>query len=223
MENNEFDRREKGFDKANYNQTIKYTKGSFLKKIIILGTILAFALTVTTSLLRPLVTAQYVIYFQIAQVAIIGYFVIDIISNTAFKLSIAAQQSQQTAKSIKSFTSILGSVVIVVITVSYLSQNPLIAASIGTISGLVIGFASQNVIGNMIAGVYLTITRPFKIGDKITIFGNTGIVYDIGLLYCQLMMENGDTVRAPSSLLLTTSIILRIGKEPNVPASSYIC
>ena len=108
------------------------------------------------------------------------------------------------------------------IAASYLSQNPILAASIATISAIVVGFAAQNLIGNMIAGMYLTIIRPFKIGDKITVFGNTGTVYEIGLLLCELLMENGDTVRVPSSSLLTTSIILREGKESNLP-SSYIC
>jgi small-conductance mechanosensitive channel len=155
------------------------------------------------------------------QIGIIGYVVMEIIGNTAFNITIAAHQSRQTSKSIRSLVRIVGAVIIAAITVSYLSQNAVLAASIATISGIVVGFAAQNLIGNMIAGMYLTITRPFKIGDKITVFGNTGIVYDIGLLYCELQMENGDIVRAPSSSLLTTSIILKEGKESNV-ATWYI-
>jgi small-conductance mechanosensitive channel len=151
-----------------------------------------------------------------------GYFVIEILGNTAFKLVLAAQRSGQTAKSIRSLMRIVGSVALAAIAASYLSQNPILAASIATISAIVVGFAAQNLIGNMIAGMYLTIIRPFKIGDKITVFGNTGRVYEIGLLLCELLMENGDTVRVPSSSLLTTSIILREGKESNLP-SSYIC
>ncbi|MFL6377806.1 MAG: mechanosensitive ion channel domain-containing protein, partial [Nitrososphaeraceae archaeon] len=61
---------------------------------------------------------------------------------------------------------------------------------------------------NMIAGMYLALTRPFKIGDMITVFGNSGKVYDIGLLNCELLMKNGNIVRAPSSSLLTTPIII---------------
>jgi small-conductance mechanosensitive channel len=190
--------------------------------MIILGAILAVTLTVSTLLLEPLVPVEYLIYSQIAQVVIIGYVVIEIIGNTAFNLAVAAQQSRQTAKSIKSFMRIVGSVVIIAITISYLSQNAALAASIATISGIVVGFAAQNLIGNMIAGMYLTTTRPFKIGDMITVFGNTGRVVDIGLLYCVILMENGDTVRAPSSALITTSIILREGKEPDY-SYSYIC
>ena len=97
---------------------------------------------------------------------------------------------------------------LIAIIVSFLSQNAIVAASIGTISGIVVGFASQNLIGNMIAGIYLALTRPFKIGDMITVFGNSGKVYDIGLLNCDFLMKNGDIVRAPSSSLLTTPIVI---------------
>ena len=221
MTNNEFGRRDVSSDRVGSNQTMKYAKRSLLKKITILGTILAITLTISTLLLKPLVPAEYLIYSQIVQIGIIGYVVMEIIGNTAFDITIAAHQSRQTAKSIRSFVRIVGSVIIAAITVSYLSQNPVLAASLATISGIVVGFAAQNLIGNMIAGIYLTITRPFKIGDKITVFGNTGIVYDIGLLYCELQMENGDIVRAPSSSLITTSIILKEGKESNV-ATWYI-
>jgi len=222
MNTNQFNRRDVTFDKVNYNQSMEYTKRSFLKKIIILGAILALTLSITTFLLKPIVPTDYLIYTQIAQIAIMGYFVIEILGNTAFKLVLAAQRSGQTAKSIRSLMRIVGSVALAAIAASYLSQNPILAASIATISAIVVGFAAQNLIGNMIAGMYLTIIRPFKIGDKITVFGNTGRVYEIGLLLCELLMENGDTVRVPSSSLLTTSIILREGKESNLP-SSYIC
>ncbi|MDN5847845.1 MAG: mechanosensitive ion channel family protein [Candidatus Nitrosocosmicus sp.] len=122
---------------------------------------------------------------------------------------ITAQQSGQTANSLRSLIRILGAAVVAAIVLSFLSQNAAIAASIGTLSALVIGFASQNLLGNMIAGMYLALTRPFKIGDVITVFGNSGKVRDIGLLNCELSMTNGDIMRAPSSSLLTTPVIIK--------------
>jgi small conductance mechanosensitive channel len=205
MNNNEFSRKKDvDFEKNDNNQRVKYTKRSTLKKILLLGIIFAITLSISALLVPP----EYLIYSQSAQVALAGYLVIEIIANTAFKLAISAQQSDQTAKSIRSLTRIIGAIVIAAIVVSYLSQNAAIAASIGTISGLVVGFASQNLLGNMIAGMYLALTRPFKIGDMITVFGNSGQVYDIGLLNCELLMKNGNIVRAPSSSLLTTPIII---------------
>jgi small-conductance mechanosensitive channel len=217
MTNNDFARRV-------YNtENKKHVKQSVLKRIILLGIILAITLSISTFALRPLIPAEFLMYAQIAQFALIGYIVTEIISNSTFRVVTAARQSNQTAKSIRSLIRILGSIVIVAIIISFLSQNPALAATIATITGVVIGFAAQTVIGNMIAGMYLTITRPFKIEDRITVLGNSGKVTDIGLLYSGLILDMGDTVLVPNTLLITTSIILREEKKSNLPAPLYIC
>jgi small conductance mechanosensitive channel len=200
----------------------KDTRRSVLKRIILLGIILAITLSLSTLLLGPLIPPEFLLYTQIAQFALIGYFVMEIISNSAFRVATVARQSNQTAKSIRSLIRILGSLIITAIIISYLSENPAFAASIGAITGIVIGFAAQNVIGNLIAGMYLTITRPFKIEDRITVLGNSGKVSDIGLLYSGLLMDTGDTVLVPNNLLITTSIILRGRKKSDGPAPLYI-
>jgi small conductance mechanosensitive channel len=60
----------------------------------------------------------------------------------------------------------------------------------------------------MIAGMYLSLTRPFKIGDRITIVGQTGTIFEIGLLYTRLLTEQGDTILAPSSVLANSAVVL---------------
>ncbi len=171
-------------------------------------------LAITLGISAWLVPAQYLVYSQIIQVGVIGYLVVEITANTAFRIAVATLHSARTAKSIRSITRISGAIVIAVVAVSYLSQNAAVAASIGTMSALVIGFASQNLLGNMIAGImYIAITRPFNIGDMITVFGNTGNVHDIGLLNCDLLMKNGNIVRIPSTSLLTTPITIILQTE----------
>ena len=193
------------FDKSGNSQMINNAKRSVLKRLAILAATLAVTLTLSIWL----VPVEYLIYFQSLQVSIAGYLVIEIVANTAFRLVITAQQSGQTASSLRSLIRILGAVVVAAIVLSFLSQNAAVAASIGTLSALVIGFASQNLLGNMIAGMYLSLTRPFRIDDVITVFGNSGKVRDIGLLNCELLLSNGDIMRAPSSSLLTSPVIIR--------------
>ncbi len=193
------------YDKTGNSRIVNNAKRTVVKRLAILGAILA----VTLSLSIWLVPVEYLIYFQSLQVSIVGYLVIEIMANTAFRLVITAQQSGQTANSLRSLIRILGGIVVAAIVLSFLSQNAAVAASIGTLSALVIGFASQNLLGNMIAGMYLSLTRPFKIDDVITVFGNSGKVRDIGLLNCELLMSNGDIMRAPSSSLLTSPVIIR--------------
>ncbi len=199
-------------DKVKNNQTIKLTKRSVIRKLFLLGMVLATTLVVSAWL----IPSQYLVYSQIIQVSVMGYLVVEITAKTAFRIAIATQHSDRTAKSLRSITRITGAIVIAVVVVSYLSQNAAVAASIGAMSALVIGFASQNLLGNMVAGMYIALTRPFKIGDMITVFGNTGKVHDIGLLNCDLLMDNGNIVRAPSSSLLTTPIIIILQTEESV-------
>ena len=97
----------------------------------------------------------------------------------------------------------------IAVVISYLCQDPVVAASISTISGLVIGFAASNLIGNVIAVIYLAITRPFRIGDRIKVFNGDVRVSDIGLLYTRLLLDNGDEMLASNSSMVTTNIILR--------------
>ena len=148
------------------NRTI--TKRLAVKRIIILGVILAVGLTLSTVFLKPMLPKQYLIFLQVAQISLIGYFIIEIIGNTFYKL--AGEYLKGTAKSITSFIKIAGAIIIIAIIISILSQDPVVAASLATISGIVVGFAAQNIIGNAIAALYLAITRPFKICDRITVF-----------------------------------------------------
>jgi small conductance mechanosensitive channel len=150
---------------------------------------------------------RYKTFLRIAEVAVIGYFTINLISNIFYKYTY--ESLDKNAEAVKILIRILGTVIIIAIIISYLSHDPLIAASIGTVTALIIGFASQNVLGNIIAGLYLAITRPFRIGDKITVFGNTGTVFDIGLLNSRLKTEAGDTIIAPNSSILGTTIVIR--------------
>ncbi len=164
-------------------------------------------LALTTYLLNPIVPAFYLRYIQVSEVALVGFLAIYTISKISYGLSIS--YSEQTAKSIRSLIRIAGSIIVIAVTISYLSQDPVIAASISTISGLVIGFAASNLIGNIIAGIYLAITRPFRIGDRIKVFNGDGKVSDIGLLYTRLLLDNGDEMLASNSSMVTTNIILR--------------
>ncbi len=164
-------------------------------------------------MLNPIIPALYLRYLQVSEVAIVGFLAIHTISKISYSLSIS--YSEQTAKSIRSLIRISGSIIVIAVVISYLSQDPVIAASISTISGLVIGFAASNLIGNIIAGIYLAITRPFRIGDRIKVFNGDGTVSDIGLLYTRLLLDNGDEMLASNSSIVTTNIILRKSEKEN--------
>jgi small conductance mechanosensitive channel len=184
----------------------KRTKAKFVKRIFISGIIFTIAFVTIHYFLKPIISTDYLMLLQSIQVSVVGYFVIEIISNAFHDLTY--DYLKDTSKSIKILMRIVGAIVVIAIIISYLSNDPVVAAAIGTISGLVVGFASQNIIGNIIAGLYLALLRPFKLGDEITAFSNTGVIYDIGLISTKLKTTDNKTVLVPNSSMVTTTIIL---------------
>jgi small conductance mechanosensitive channel len=186
----------------------KIARKNTIRKILLLVIILSATLIISTIFLRPLLPIQELIYVQAAEVAIIGYIVLETLSKVSYKL-ILPGSSLENARAIRSLIRITGTIITVASIISILVQNPFVAASISTISALVVGFAAQNILANMISGLYLSIARPFKIGDRITISSNSGIIYDIELLYTKLLTENGDIVLVPSSSMVSSTITLQ--------------
>jgi small-conductance mechanosensitive channel len=76
----------------------------------------------------------------------------------------------------------------------------------GGIAGIVIGFASQSVVGNLISGLFLIIERPMKLGDAVNIAGTAGVVEDIRVISTTLRTFDGLYVRIPNEKVFTTDI-----------------
>lgn len=68
--------------------------------------------------------------------------------------------------------------------------------------GLIVGFAAQHTIGNMVAGVQLAVSQPFRIGDRISFDENEGRVTDITLSYTYVDPGDGSSVVIPNQLLV---------------------
>lgn len=68
--------------------------------------------------------------------------------------------------------------------------------------GLVIGFAAQHTIANMVAGVQIAVAQPIRIGDRIGFDEVEGRVTDITLSYTYVDPGNGSSVVIPNQLLV---------------------
>jgi small-conductance mechanosensitive channel len=159
--------------------------------------------------------SQYSLYFYLAELGIAGFFVMRIISKLVYGL--IADTSESQARSARSMIIITGYLVMVAIAISIMAANPTVTVVIGTVTGIILGISLQSLLGNAIAGMVLAVTRPFRIGDSITVFGYTGNVYDIGLLYTTLNAVEGRIILVPNTSLLTTAIVKE--KRSNIHAS----
>src|SRR3954447_4288567 len=72
--------------------------------------------------------------------------------------------------------------------------------------GLVIGFASQRTIGNVVAGVLIAVSQPLRIGDEVTVEGTAGVVEEIGLTYTWIRTRDNDRLVVPNEKLASESI-----------------
>lgn len=76
----------------------------------------------------------------------------------------------------------------------------------GAVIGLVLGFASQRTIGNVVAGVLIAVAQPLRLGDEVEVEGTKGVVEEIGLTYTWLRTRDNDRLVVPNEKLASETI-----------------
>lgn len=95
---------------------------------------------------------------------------------------------------------IFGAMFVIAIGKLGISIAPFIAA-VGAIF-LTAGLALQGTVANFAAGISLIITRPFKIGDTISVNNVYGIVEEIKLAYTTLRTEDEELITVPNKNMI---------------------
>ncbi|HEY6454296.1 MAG TPA: mechanosensitive ion channel family protein [Steroidobacteraceae bacterium] len=110
-----------------------------------------------------------------------------------------------------SFLQQIGTVVIwIMVIILYAHLIPQLRA-LGTallagagVASVVIGLAAQSTLGNLVAGISMTIYRPFRLGDVLQVAAPTGteigVVDHISLGYTTLRVQDGRFVVLPNSV-----------------------
>jgi small-conductance mechanosensitive channel len=75
------------------------------------------------------------------------------------------------------------------------------------LTGFALGFATKDILSNLMSGVLILLYRPFSINDHITVTGLEGLVTEIDLRYTRLE-KAGQVYLIPNSLLITNTIEL---------------
>ena len=74
------------------------------------------------------------------------------------------------------------------------------------IGGVAIGFAFRDVLQNLLAGILILLTRPFRIGDQIQQGGQEGTVEDIWVRATVLRTYDNRRILIPNAALFTNQI-----------------
>jgi small conductance mechanosensitive channel len=140
-----------------------------------------------------------------------------------------AKQGQHLDRTTMSFLQQVGIATIwVVMLILYAHLIPVLR-SLGTallagasIASVVIGLAAQSTLGNLVAGVAITLYRPFRLGDRLQVSAPTGTevgtVEAITLGYTTLRTDDGRFVVLPNSVASSQVTINLSASQARAPA-----
>ncbi|MEM9462075.1 MAG: mechanosensitive ion channel family protein [Myxococcota bacterium] len=121
---------------------------------------------------------------------IIGRMVIRAVIRVTGKM-LADRLDTTVARYLSSALEILLNILLVIAVLSVFGVETTTFAGLIAAGGVAIGMAWSGLLGNFAAGVFLLVLRPFKVGDFVTIGGQTGTVTDIGMFVTSLdTLEN---------------------------------
>jgi small-conductance mechanosensitive channel/CRP-like cAMP-binding protein len=101
-----------------------------------------------------------------------------------------------------------GSVVVVAVLVMLYRRgfDPFSLLTTSAVAGAIVGFALQNTIANVFAGIALPIERTLAIGDWIEAGAHTGRIREIKWRATTIVTKDGDSVIVPNNQLLTSEV-----------------
>ncbi len=125
--------------------------------------------------------------------------------------SIKDKVSKDVGESVLKFLYYSTLVIIFISVLPLIGLDPSGLLLAGGVAGIVLGFASQNIVGNFVSGFFLMIERPIKIGDQVEISGVSGYVIDIRIISTLIRTFDGLLVRLPNQQVFTTNITNIVG------------
>jgi small-conductance mechanosensitive channel len=151
-----------------------------------------------------------ILRFGVAILLLIAfYWIARLIRAFASKELRRVKADPQVSLLVSRMSFIAGLLIGVIAAVTVLFGNPaLIFGGFGFLA-LAFSLAFQDILKNFIAGIFLLLERPFRLGDEITVDNHTGVVENIEMRTTTLRTSDGEQVLTPNSLVYTGTIINR--------------
>lgn len=98
-------------------------------------------------------------------------------------------------------------ILFLIIKVVFPQVNLNVFAVSSIVVGYIVGNATQDTLGNLIAGLALNTERPFTIGDWVTVGGHTGKVIDMTWRATRLRTKDHDFIVIPNGMIAKEPIV----------------
>ena len=81
-----------------------------------------------------------------------------------------------------------------------------------SIAGVAVSLSIQGILGNFFSGVTLLMSKPYKVGDFVTIGGQTGTIVETGITHTKLHTVDNQVILVPNSSV-TSNVIINVSTE----------
>lgn len=81
-----------------------------------------------------------------------------------------------------------------------------------SIVGVAVSLSIQGILENFFSGVNLLLSQPFKVGDYVTIGGQSGTIVETGITHTRLHTPDNQVILVPNSTI-TSNIIVNVSSE----------
>ncbi len=194
--------------------------------ITLLGTIIMIILLLVTQEIGHRNISTFVSsqqrYIMAIEAAILAIFIVEMLV-ALVRLILPAPQMVGYDSRLRLLVRIIGYIIALVSVVSILASNATLGISVGAIAGVVIAFATQNILGSVIATILILSTRMVRVGEEITVGPNgnqtTGRVANINLTHTVLSIDE-KVVFVPNSLIVS-SIVQRNKRNSDKDANVH--
>jgi small-conductance mechanosensitive channel len=143
-----------------------------------------------------------------AIILVIGIAIINLLAFITRKL-LPKSWTQQRKMIVNRFIQYSGYILLFFILISELELTDSLTGLFGAagVIGIIIGFASQTSIGNIISGFFLVSEKSFELGDVIRIGDKTGTVYSIDLLSIKIKTFDNLLLRIPNQTVISSEVV----------------
>jgi len=141
---------------------------------------------------------------------VLGVVAVQSVASTLYSV-VVARAGKSGGNAVKVITSFLGYVFVVFVTLGLLAvpvQHLLLG---GALTGVIVGIAAQQALGNVFAGLVLLMARPFSVGERVRVRSGAlggpfeGVVSSMSLVYVTLDTDEGP-IKLPNSSLLAAGV-----------------
>jgi small-conductance mechanosensitive channel len=155
-------------------------------------------------------TRRFVVIALAVAFALLGAIAVRSAAGEAARVT-ALRGGPSTAAAVRLAVTMVGFLFVLLATLDLLNVRIERLLLGGAITGVIVGIAAQQSLGNVAAGVVMLISRPFRVGERVRVragsLGGTfeGTITSIGLVYTSLDTDEGH-VALPNSGLISAAV-----------------